>query len=141
MKSPGKSILHSSWLNYPAGSPKVLWDCNRYILTHYLSCLQLWRSKVPNLVTLDQTYFIQFLVPYAWSHSKMFPSNITIQQDFFLIKLHLKFSSLWDRGWDKLQMEAFMVHYKLNVWIWKNETAHFNANLLLPSPCFCVNFR
>ena len=77
-------ILDSSQSSHPAGSATVLWHRTKYILTHYLSGLQLWRSKVPNPVTLDQTYFIQFLVPYEWSHSKMFPSNITIQQDFFL---------------------------------------------------------
>ena len=71
--------------------------------------------------------------------AKCFPVTLQSNRTFFL-NLHLKSSSLWDRGWNKLQMEAFMVHYKLNVSIWKNEIAHFDANLLLLSPYFCVNF-
>ena len=97
MRSHVKAILHSSQSSHPAGSAAVLWHRTKYIPTHYLSCLQLCRSKVPNPVTLDQTYFMQFLVPYAWSHSKMFPCSITIQRDFFL-KVELKILFLVGQG-------------------------------------------
>ena len=40
--------------------------------------------KVPNLVALGQTYFIQFFVTQVYSHNKKFACNITIQPGFFL---------------------------------------------------------